>query len=156
MAYCPHHDPAAFDMDLFSDAITTVLTDMPDPGARERRRGAGPDRIRLGDQLVEALKMRHEPAYKAFDRFNNGAFVLESLPAAFYCFAASPEDPERTLITAANGGYDADTVASMAGNLSGALNVASSLPQRWLDELESRADLEGLAEDLLTLSDLPT
>ena len=152
VAYCIHQSPDTFDVDHFTSSIHAVLNDVPDAGAKERRQGAGPSRIRLVDQLVEALEMRDAAPHEAFDRFNNGAFVLESLPAAFYCFAASPDDPERTIVTAANGGYDADTVASMAGNLSGALNGASSLPARWLDELEYRDELVHLSQELYRLA----
>jgi ADP-ribosylglycohydrolase len=53
----------------------------------------------------------------AFEHMYNGAFALESVPAAFYCFLRSADDPERVILTAVNAGYDADTVASMAGNL---------------------------------------
>lgn len=66
--------------------------------------------------------------------------------------ASSPADPERVIVAAANGGYDADTVASMAGNLVGALNGASALPGRWLAELEFRDELADLSDRLLALA----
>ncbi|MFP5332339.1 MAG: ADP-ribosylglycohydrolase family protein [Acidimicrobiia bacterium] len=156
VAYCLHQTPASFDLGRFVGGIRTVLDDLRDPGVRERRRGAGPDRIRLVDQVVEALEMSDQPAHVAFDRFNNGALVVESVPAAFYCFAAFLDDPEEAIVTAANGGYDADTVAAMAGNLTGALHGATSLPGRWLDQLEYRTELTRLGRQLLDLSGLGT
>jgi hypothetical protein len=51
------------------------------------------------------------PEEEAFGYLYNGAFVLESLPAALWCFLREPEDPEAVVVTAANGGFDADTVA---------------------------------------------
>ena len=59
------------------------------------------------------------------------------------------------VITAANGGYDADTVAAMAGAMAGAYNGLSGLPVRWLDDLEYRDGFEGCADDLLELTPLP-
>lgn len=53
----------------------------------------------------------------AFEYFYTGAFVLQSLPSAFYCFLRSPGDPRQVILTGANCGHDTDTVASMVGNL---------------------------------------
>ena len=63
-------------------------------------------------------------------------------------------DPERVIVTAVNGGYDADTVAGMAGNLAGALHGAAALPRRWRGDLEYREELTALAGGLLRLSGL--
>lgn len=73
-----------------------------------------------------------------------GAFVLESLPSALYCFLRSPDDVEQTLLLAANAGYDTDTVAALAGTLGGALGGVVALPQRLLPELEYRNELTAL------------
>jgi ADP-ribosylglycohydrolase len=153
VAYCLHQTASEFDADDFTRALAAALEGVPDPGHPERR-GAGPAKVRLIDQLHLAASLRRRPPQEAFDRLHNGAFVLESLPAAVYCFLASPADPERVIVTAANGGFDADTVAAMAGNLAGALDGASALPTRWLEDLEYRKELGALAKELLMLGGL--
>ena len=56
----------------------------------------------------------------------HGAFVPRSLPAAFYCSLRSPAHVEDTLLLAINAHHDADTVASMASTLAGALGPIMS------------------------------
>lgn len=85
----------------------------------------------------------------------NGAFALESVPAALYCFLRWPEDPREAILAAVNAGYDADTVASMTGNLVGARVGADWLAREapaWWADLEARQDLLELADHLATLS----
>jgi ADP-ribosyl-[dinitrogen reductase] hydrolase len=96
------------------------------------------------------------PPRQAFDRLYNGAFILESLPAALWSFLRSPEDPEEVLVTAASGGHDADTVAAMAGNLVGAYLGEAALPGRWLADLEFAAELRATADQLWALAGAPT
>ncbi|MEQ8717761.1 MAG: ADP-ribosylglycohydrolase family protein [Acidimicrobiales bacterium] len=108
--------------------------------------------VRLSERIAEIGDMVDWPSGRAFDHLYNGAFVLESFPAALWCFLSAPDDPEAVVVTAAGGGRDADTVASMAGNLAGAFNGTHLLPQRWLDELEYPDHLVELADGLLALS----
>ena len=111
--------------------------------------------MRLGERLSEMGRRLDEDPEDLFAYTYNGAFVTESLPAALWCFLRFPDDPEKILITAVAGGYDADTVAAMAGALAGAYNGSSNLPDRWLDDLEYRDGFEGCADDLLDLAGLP-
>src|ERR1700724_4437665 len=83
------------------------------------------------------------------NRYWSGAYVLESLPQAFYCFLRSPEDFRETLLQAVNCSRDADTVAAVACNLSGTLNGVRAIPQPYLDDLELRQDLDHLAHSLM-------
>jgi ADP-ribosylglycohydrolase len=91
------------------------------------------------------------PEEEAFGYLYNGAFVLESLPAALWCFLREPEDPEAVVVTAANGGFDADTVAAMAGGFAGAYRGEGAWPERWLGDLEDASELRDLADRLLTV-----
>ena len=61
---------------------------------------------------------------------------------------------EMPMVTAVNGGRDADTVASMAGNMVGAYLGVEALPSRWRDDLEYADELAELARALLDLSEL--
>lgn len=148
-----HVQPGDLDVDLLINRLVEVLKDLHDPELPERKPEGGT--VRLLERIQEVgTRLEQAPEY-LFSYTFNGAFVSESLPAAIWCFLRSPDDPETVLITAANGGYDADTVAAMAGAMAGAYNGVSAWPTRWVDDLEYRDGLEGCADDLLDLSGLP-
>jgi hypothetical protein len=119
----------------------------------ERRPGGAP--IFLRSRIAELPTLARLTPEAAFARTWNGAFALESVPAAVYCFLRSPDDPRSVTLTAVNAGYDADTVASMAGNLAGAWSGADQLRREapeWWAELEYRDELIDLADRLHDLA----
>ena len=83
------------------------------------------------------------------DEIRSSGYCIDSLEAALWCFARSSSF-ETTILTAANLGGDADTVAAIAGQLAGAHYGASAIPPRWLERLAMRGEIERLAESLLT------
>jgi len=62
--------------------------------------------------------------------------VLHTVPAALYCFLRSPGSFRDTVCLAASAGGDTDTIAAIAGALSGALNGVEAIPKQWLEGLE--------------------
>lgn len=128
VARCLVTEPGHFDIDRFMSDVVSAVAGIPDPGAFERRPGSARRRVRLLDRLRELPDMLDLSPSRAFSYLHNGAFVLESLPAAWWCFLRYPDDPERAIVTAADGGYDADTVASMAGALAGAYHGGICVP----------------------------
>ena len=107
-------------------------------------RGAASLCGRIGTELPEYLAVGRAP----FADWHNGAYVLESLPCARWCFLASPEDIEQTLFTAVDAGHDADTVAAMACTVSGAYHGYAKLPKRLVEGLEFHDHLVDLADEL--------
>ena len=80
-------------------------------------------------------------------------FVLQSLPAALFCFLIHHRDPESAILCAVNAGGDADTIGAMTGALAGTFNGAQAIPSRWLTELEKKdylIDLSNMLYDLAT------
>jgi len=148
-----HVRPGELNVDQFLDRVVACLEDLPDPALPERK----PDgqTVRLLDRIHEMGARLDQTPDELLSYTFNGAFVSESLPAAVWCFLRTPDDPEAVVTTAVNGGYDADTVAAMAGALAGAYNGLSAWPSRWIDDLEYRDGLEGCADDLLELTTLP-
>jgi len=106
----------------------------------------------LHNRIGEIPRLLSRPPREAFSYLYGGAFVLESLPAALYCFLRSPNDVEQTLLLAANAGYDTDTIAAMAGTLGGALGGVKALPQRLLPELEYHDEITALGVALHRLA----
>jgi poly(ADP-ribose) glycohydrolase ARH3 len=81
--------------------------------------------------------------------------ALHSVPTALASFALTPESYEATIANVIFLGGDTDTLAAMAGSLSGAYLGAPRLPGRLVNLLESspkgRAYLEELAQRLVGL-----
>jgi hypothetical protein len=92
-----------------------------------------------------------EPIYREFlvphPPFE-AAFVLEMIPCALALVAAARGDARQAILGAANLGRDADTIASMAGELAGALGGGDALPAEWVERIETvnpSPDLESYA-----------
>ena len=118
------HTPAGgLDPGAFLVGAVGVLADLDDPGVVERRPGGR--RVHLAELLGALAAVAGYPPAEVFAELHNGALITESLPAAWWCFLASPDDPERVIETAVSGGRDADTVAAMAGALAGGRTTAS-------------------------------
>jgi poly(ADP-ribose) glycohydrolase ARH3 len=66
----------------------------------------------------------------------NGIEALESVCTAIACFALSPDSYEAVVGRAILLGGDTDTIAAMAGALSGAALGIEAIPRRLLDSLE--------------------
>ena len=78
-------------------------------------------------------------------------FALEMVPCALALSLIARGDPAQAIIGAANLGRDADTIAGMAGGLTGALAGAKAIPVEWVDKVvraNPEPDLPQLAADL--------
>lgn len=89
-------------------------------------------------------------------RLGNGIQALESVITAIASFALTPDSFETTIANVIFLGGDTDTLAAMAGALSGAYLGADRLPQRLIHLLESspkgRNYIRNLADRLYELS----
>jgi len=132
--------------------LAMLLEGLERPGY-QLRGGSGATSLhgRIGTELPCYLQDDRAP----FDNWYNGAYVLESLPCALWCFLHSPEDFEQTLFTAVDAGHDADTVAAMACSVAGAYHGYSRLPRRLIDDLEYHDRLHELADGLHELNRRP-
>ena len=152
VAFLVHTPTGSFDQDALLAGIGAALAGVADPALPERRDPSS--MVTLGDRIREVFAMTGRPLEEVFASTHNGAFVLESLPAALAAFLQSPENPEEVILAAVNGGYDADTVGAMAGAFAGAYHGASTFRTGWLSELEFRSGIEGVADDLCHLAGL--
>jgi poly(ADP-ribose) glycohydrolase ARH3 len=78
----------------------------------------------------------------------NGIEALRSVPTAVYCFLRQPQSYKDTVIYAISLGGDTDTIAAMAGAISGAYLGIEAVPSEWRAKLENREYIEDLAEKL--------
>jgi poly(ADP-ribose) glycohydrolase ARH3 len=75
----------------------------------------------------------------------NGVEAFNSVPTAIYSFLSHPHSFEETILFAVSLGGDTDTIAAMAGAISGAYLGVGSIPDKWRSKLENRAYIEELA-----------
>jgi poly(ADP-ribose) glycohydrolase ARH3 len=82
----------------------------------------------------------------------NGIEAPRSVPTAIYCFLLQPKSYKDCVIYAISLGGDTDTIASMAGAISGAYLAIEAIADKWKGKLENRAYIEALAEKLWQLA----
>jgi ADP-ribosyl-[dinitrogen reductase] hydrolase len=148
-----HTPGGSLDVLGFARGVSPSITGIePDRAARSRQSRQSPTLLRkLGTEL-SALLLRRAEIEEIQESLGNGTAVQEGLPFAWACFLRSPESFEEAVLPAANLGNDAECVASMAGSLCGAYIGASAIPERLLSGLPWRKELEGAADELLSLA----
>lgn len=122
--------------------------------AKARARGADTTstpslvkRIRLAVDIAKRGWGWEETMLELGDIIGSGIAVAEAVPCAFGIFAYAGADVMLAIKMGVNIGTDTDTVATMAGALSGTLAGASGIPPHFgqtIDEVNN-FDMEGLA-----------
>ena len=65
----------------------------------------------------------------------------EAFASALYCFARHPDDYAAAVLCGANTDGDSDSIAAIAGSMSGARLGLRGIPTNWIERVESRAEL---------------
>jgi ADP-ribosylglycohydrolase len=99
----------------------------------------------VGDLLDLAPRM-------AMDEIGYSGFAVEAVPAAFYCFAVTPDDFAESVLLAVNTGGRASSIAAMTGALGGAHLGLEAIPSRWVEGVEGSQRLRQLARELHALA----
>ena len=81
------------------------------------------------------------------ESLGQGWVAEECLGTGLYC-ALVAGSFEEGVVLAVNHGGDSDSTGAVAGNVLGTLHGRAAIPARWLDQLELRAAIEDLAEDM--------
>ena len=97
-------------------------------------------------QIRELLGERDKE--KVIAVLGNGIEAPRSVPTAIYCFLRQPQSYNDTVIYAISLGGDTDTIAAMAGAISGAYLGIEAIPSKWRAKLENGEYIEALAEKL--------
>lgn len=69
----------------------------------------------------------------------------EAIAAAVYLFARHPDAPGTAILEGANTPGDSDSIATLAGALTGARTGVDALPAQWVADVERSAELQALA-----------
>jgi len=104
----------------------------------------------MGKKLEKAQGLLDEdfPPMDALPLIGTGVNVVESVPSALYCFAFSPESFLGTVVNAVIAGGDTDTIAAIAGAISGAFNGVGSIPKEWAGGVEKGEQIISLGDRL--------
>lgn len=87
---------------------------------------------------------------KTSDSVGSVGYVIDSLEAALWAFWHT-ENFRDAVLMAANLGDDADTNASICGQIAGAYYGVKNIPKEWLECLYRREDIEKLALQLINM-----
>lgn len=128
--------------------IAAVLQNAAPDVSNEIRRA-----LALADQCRDFRQLR-----SAFDSVYAGhgipyaqSYANEVVSKAFAVFKLTQGRPEDAIIAAVNFGRDTDCLASVAGGISGALSGGSSLPERWVSQLDRATKLNPYTNSQRTL-----
>lgn len=88
-----------------------------------------------------------EPTPERVQELGAGWVAEEALAISLYC-ALVARNFEHGVLLAVNHAGDSDSTGSITGNILGALWRKQVLPERWLEPLELRSEIEALALDL--------
>ncbi len=80
------------------------------------------------------------------DISEKNGYVVASLESALFSILES-DDYEEALLNSISFGYDTDTIAGITGSIAGALYGYEDIPQRWLNKLRKKDQLEQLADE---------
>lgn len=97
---------------------------------------------------LDYVNPAHELPYSLLNVQSN---VNEALPTAVGIFLIFRHSYEAAVCAAACAGGDTDTVSAIVGAIAGAYHGASTIPERWLNNVAHRDRLESVAEKLSNL-----
>ena len=93
------------------------------------------------------------PSPEAIERIGAGWVGEEALAIALYCALVSGDDFERGVILAVNHSGDSDSTGAITGNIMGALLGRDAIPERWLKDLELKAVIVRMGEEMLKIGE---
>ena len=133
--------------------VLDVVAPLTEPSHESRDPRARRRLTLLGEIDRVANELDRSPS-DWFDDNYSGAFVVESLPAAWRCFLRYPDEIEAPIRVATEHARDADTVGALVGALVGAHLGAHALPREWIDWIPERdgQDIEAAADALAALA----
>jgi len=94
-----------------------------------------------------------EDEEKALKYLGEGWVGEEAVALALYCFLRYPEDYAKVVIRGANTNGDSDSIACIAGSISGAFLGVDAISPDWVKRIEKPLFLEDLAQRLALKKD---
>jgi ADP-ribosylglycohydrolase len=115
---------------------------------------AKPDHDECLTAVTKALTLAQDrcttPGPEAVERLGQGWVAEEALAISLYCGLSVDEGFDRAVLLAVNHSGDSDSTGAITGNILGAIVGRREIPDEWLEGLELRAEIEQIAQDLIT------
>jgi len=89
-----------------------------------------------------------EDEEKALDYLGEGWIGEEAVALALYCFLRYSDNYKKVVLRGANTNGDSDSIACIAGSISGAYLGIEAIPTKWIREIEKTEYLNQLAKRL--------
>jgi ADP-ribosylglycohydrolase len=86
------------------------------------------------------------------EALGEGWVAEEAIASALWCVWQHPDDYRAAVLRAVNTDGDSDSIATMAGSISGARLGLDAIPEEWRRDVEDSALLHELASRLETLA----
>ena len=85
------------------------------------------------------------------DQIESSGFVIDTLEAALWSFY-NTDNFKDSIILSANLARDADTIAAICGQLSGAFYGLDNIPNEWVQKIKYKDKIIGIANELHKIS----
>jgi len=92
--------------------------------------------------------LAYDDHLKAIKELGEGWIGEEAVAIALYCFLKNPNDYRKTVLMAANTNGDSDSIACIAGAISGAYNGLKAIPSEWVRNVEKSGMVGQVAQRL--------
>lgn len=112
----------------------------------------GDSQVARNLERAQSLLSADTPADQAVTVLGTSGYVVETVASALYCFLNTPADFMTTVSAAVMGGGDTDTVAAIAGAISGAYNGVSDMPEHLVGKVEDSVRLQELGREIYRLT----
>lgn len=101
--------------------------------------------------LEKAIDLAKEgyPSVDKIRQLGEGWVGDEALAIAVYCALPYPDDFAKALILSVNHDGDSDSTGAVTGNIMGAYLGITSIPKKWIENIELKAEIIQLSDDLL-------
>jgi len=104
----------------------------------------------ISDEFDNAVLKVNECIYwndeeKALEYLGKGWIGEEAVALALYCFLKYPDDYNKAVLRGANTDGDSDSIACIAGAISGAFLGMKAIPQEWVKNIEKTEYLNDLS-----------
>ncbi len=86
-----------------------------------------------------------EDEEKALDYLGEGWIAEEAVSLALYCFLRYPDNYKKVVLRGANTNGDSDSIACIAGSISGAYLGIEEIPAKWIKGIEKTDYLDDLS-----------
>jgi ADP-ribosylglycohydrolase len=148
---CTHGHPAADAACIGAAYLVKLALDGVEPRSmiQDLLRFTAGISSEFDEEILKVAKcLDWEDEEKALKYIGEGWVGEEAVALALYCFLRYPDSYQKCIIRGANTNGDSDSVACIAGSISGAYLGVGAIPKDWIQRIEKTEYLDDLARRL--------